>query len=135
MQTPDRILVPLDLSSPGETKLPVVEGYARSFGAEVILLHVIPRSPTLAAIGELRPRRGRDNPDDPAVGMPAPAETAARAYLDAVAARLRAAGMRANPLVREGPIAATVLAVARQLGVGLIVITHLGIRVDAAHDD
>lgn len=122
MQTPDRILVPLDLSSPGETKLPVVEAYARSFSAEVILLHVIPRSPTLAAIGELRPLRGRGNPDDPAVGMPAPAETAARAYLDAVAARLRAAGVRANPLVREGSVAATVLAVARQLGVGLIVI-------------
>jgi nucleotide-binding universal stress UspA family protein len=122
MQTPDRILVPLDLSSPGETKLPVVEGYARSFGAEVILLHVISRSPTLAAIGDMRPLRGRENPDDPAVGVPAPAETAARAYLDAVAARLRAAGVRANPLVREGPIAATVLAVARQLGVGLIVI-------------
>jgi nucleotide-binding universal stress UspA family protein len=122
MQTPDRILVPLDLSSPGETKLPIVEGYARSFGAEIVLLHVIPRSPALAAIGDFRPLRGRGDPDDPAAGMPAPAETAARAYLDAVAARLRAAGVRANVLVREGPVAATVLAVARQLGVGLIVI-------------
>ncbi len=64
MQTPDRILVPLDLSPPGETKPPVVECYACSFSAEVILLHVIPRSPTLAAISELRPLRGRENLDD-----------------------------------------------------------------------
>ena len=45
MSIPTRILVPIDLSSPGETKLPVVEGYARTFGAEVILLHVMPGDP------------------------------------------------------------------------------------------
>ena len=121
MQIPDRILVPLDLTPPGEAKLPIAEGYARAFGAELVLLHVIPRSPTLSAIGELRPRRGRD-PDDPAAGLPSSAEAAARTYLDAVAARLRAGGVRAMPLVREGPIAPTVLEVAGQLGVGLIII-------------
>lgn len=121
MQTPDRILVPLDLTAPGEAKVPVAEGYARAFGAEIVLLHVIPRSPTLAAIGELSPLRERD-PDDPAVGIPSADETAARTYLDAVATRLRANGVRVLPLVREGPIAATVLEVAGQLGVGLLII-------------
>lgn len=121
MHVPDRILLPLDLSVAGEAKLPVAEAYARAWGAEVVLLHVLPRSPTLAAIGELRPRRA-PNPDDPAVGLPTQAEAAARAYLDAVAARLRAAGVGVRALVREGAVAATTLEVARQLGVGLIMI-------------
>ena len=37
-----RILIPLDLSPLGEAKLPVAEAQARAFGAELILLHVLP---------------------------------------------------------------------------------------------
>src|SRR5437870_1669285 len=41
-ETPKRILVPLDLSPLGEAKLPVAEAQARAFGAELVLLHVLP---------------------------------------------------------------------------------------------
>lgn len=121
MSTPSRILLPLDLTTPGEAKLPVAEGYARSFGAQILLLHVLPRLPALAALDDLRAARRKIDRDN-TLDLPSSGEAAARSYLDAVAARLRAAGVRAQPIVREGAIAATVLDVARREGVDLIIL-------------
>ncbi|HEY8601997.1 MAG TPA: hypothetical protein VIL85_26460, partial [Thermomicrobiales bacterium] len=69
MSVPTRILLPLDLTTPGEAKLPVAEGYARSFGAEILLLHVMPRLPALTVLDDLRAaRRNRDQ--DTTLDMP-----------------------------------------------------------------
>lgn len=99
-----RILVPLDLSPIGEVKIAVAEEQARCFGAEVILLHVLPP-------GALDPS-----------GEVSPAEAVARTYLDTVAARLRSQGVTALPLVRSGPTAATILQEARDQQVDLIIL-------------
>ncbi len=121
MSIPTRILLPLDLTTPGEAKLPVAEGYARAFGADILLLHVMLRMPALTAFDDLRAAR-RNSDQDNTLDMPSPAEAAARSYLDTVAARLRSTGVRAQPIVREGAIAATVLDVARREGVDLIIL-------------
>ncbi|HEV2126331.1 MAG TPA: universal stress protein, partial [Chloroflexota bacterium] len=99
-----RILVPLDLLPAGEAKLPVAEAQARAFGAELILLHVLSQ---------------REASGD---GGVSPTEAHAHAFLDAVALRLRSDGISAQPLIRVGPVAATVVDVARELGADLIVI-------------
>jgi nucleotide-binding universal stress UspA family protein len=100
----ERILVPLGLTPAGETKLPVVEGQARALGADVVLLHVLD-----------------DHSSPPPGGGPTAAEAGARTYLDTVAARLRAAGVDAQPLLRTGAVAAAVPAAARELGATLLV--------------
>jgi nucleotide-binding universal stress UspA family protein len=120
MPIPQRILVPLDLSPPGEAKLVTAEAYARAFGAVLILLHVLPGKGPAATLGELRPSRRREAAA--AAEAVAPEEAAALAYLDTIASRLHARGVTAQTLVRVGPIASTVLTVARDKDVGLIVI-------------
>lgn len=118
---PVKILVPIDLSAPGEAKLPVAEGYARALGAEIILLHIIPRRPALAALDERRAVRQLDNLDN-TLEVPSAAEATARAYLDVIATPLRTAGARVQTIVREGAIVATILEVAAQREVGLLII-------------
>jgi nucleotide-binding universal stress UspA family protein len=99
-----RILVPLALWVGGEAKLAVVEAQAHALGASVVLLHVL---------------EGRTTRAD---GSVTPAEARARTYLDTVAARLRAGGIDARPLVRHGPVAQEVPAAARELGATLLVL-------------
>src|SRR5436190_5287900 len=101
---PKRILVPLDLLPAGEVKLPVAEEQARAIGAHLILLHVLPERAA-----------GYD-------GSVTPEESRARAYLDSIVLRLRGEGIDALPLVRFGPVAPTVVEVAREHQVGLIII-------------
>ncbi len=113
----ERILVPLDLTAPGEAKLPAVEEHARAFGAGVLLLHVLPARPT--PLAALLPHRRND---EAAAGEVSPEEARARTYLDAIGARLRAAGVAPRSLIRSGPVAATVLAVAREEAADLIII-------------
>ena len=99
-----RILIPLDLSPLGEAKLPVAEAQARAFGAELILLHVLPP--------EAVDRSGAVSPE----------EARARTYLDTVAARMRADGLTAHGLVRIGPAASTIVDAARESKADLIVL-------------
>ena len=99
-----RILVPLDLTPLGEAKLPVAEEQAHAFQAELILLHVLPEE---AADAE---------------GTVSPEEASARAYLDAITARMHAADVQARPLIGYGPVAAKVLEVASEEDVDLIII-------------
>jgi nucleotide-binding universal stress UspA family protein len=96
--------VPIDLLPAGEVKLPVAEAQARAFGAELILLHVFSEREAAAE------------------GVVSPGEARARAYLDAIAAGMHADSVSARSLVRVGPVASTVVDVARDLQVGLIVI-------------
>ncbi|HEX5502187.1 MAG TPA: universal stress protein [Thermomicrobiales bacterium] len=113
------ILVPLDLSRPGEAKLPVTEQYARALDAEVLLLHVLPgrRGAEAAA-----PAPERADDLDLADSGVSPEEARAQTYLDTVTTRLRAAGLDARALVRVGPVAATVLATAREEGATLLIL-------------
>src|ERR1700687_4149549 len=87
---PRTILVPLDLTGIGEVKIPVAEEYARAFGADVLLLHVLPPGAV-----------------DPANVLPG--EAVARTYLDTVGARLRSAGITAEGVLRTGAPAATIV--------------------------
>ena len=98
-----RILVPVDLTPVGEAKLPVAQEYARAFDAEVLLLHVLPS-------------RAIDT------DVVSPSEAAARAYLDVLVAGMTSAGVRAAPLVRTGPTAASIVDEAQAQQVDLIVL-------------
>src|SRR5262245_48288724 len=111
---PRRILAPLDNSPFSETKLPVIEEYGRALEAEVILLHVLPerRMPELTLA-----RR----PEIAEEGSVSPEEARARTFLDTSASRLRAAGVAASPMVMAGPVAETILDVARRAEVTLII--------------
>jgi nucleotide-binding universal stress UspA family protein len=100
---PRTILVPLDLTGIGEVKIPVAEEYARAFGADVLLLHVLPPGAV-----------------DPANVLPS--EAVARTYLDTVGARLRGAGIQAEGVLRTGPPAATIVQEALIHDVRLIVL-------------
>jgi nucleotide-binding universal stress UspA family protein len=85
-----RILVPVDLTPLGEAKLPIAQEYARAFDADVVLLHVLP-------------------PKAIDADVVLPAEATARGYLDVLVAGMTAAGVRAAPLVRTGPTAASIV--------------------------
>lgn len=98
-----RILVPLDLAPAGEAKVPVAEEYARAFGADVLLLHVLP------------PRAL--HPDEVL-----PTEASARAYLDVIVSELATASVHAVALVRGGPTAATIVEEARASQADLIIL-------------
>lgn len=98
------ILLPLDLTNAGETKITVAIEYARMLGARVVLLHVLPRRAL-----------------DPAEVLPA--EAAARTYLDTVAAELEAAGVAAASVVRRGSPGPAIVAEAAILGARLIVLS------------
>jgi nucleotide-binding universal stress UspA family protein len=98
-----RILVPLDLNRLGEGKIPNSEAYARAFGAELILLHVLPTAP-------------------PSTGRVTMAESQALTYLYAIAARLRSEGVTAHTLVRYGPVAEVILAEIAQQQADLVIL-------------
>lgn len=98
-----RILVPVDLTPIGEAKLPVAQEYARAFGAEVLLLHILPP-------------RAIDT------DVILPAEASARAYLDVLVAGMTSAGVRAAPLIRTGPTAGSIVDEARSQQVDLIIL-------------
>jgi nucleotide-binding universal stress UspA family protein len=98
-----RILVALELAPSGESKLPVVERYARALNTRVVLLHVLPP----AAV-------------DPEEVLPS--EAMARAYLDTVAAQLAAKHVQSETEVRSGTLADTILDEARVQQAELIVL-------------
>lgn len=95
--------MPLDLLPAGEAKLPVAVAQARAFGAELILLHVLSER-------------------DASTEGVSPGEAHAHAYLDSICLSLRSEGLRAQPLLRYGSVAQTVVGVARELRADLIII-------------
>ena len=88
--SPRTILVPLDMTPAGEVKIPVAEEYARAFGADVLLLHVL--------------RPGMLDPT-----TVSPSEAMVRTYLDTFGARLRSAGIHAEGIIRTGAVAPTII--------------------------
>ena len=84
------VLVPLDLTPAGEVKIPVAAEYARALDADVLLLHVL-----------------RPGAMDPANVLPS--EAVARTYLDTFGARLRAAGIQVETVIRTGAPAPTIV--------------------------
>ncbi len=117
MMTPKRILVPLDCSPLSETKLPVVEEYGLALGAEVILLHVLP---TGRLTDRHLPRPFEQGTID--AGVVSQEEARAHTFLDASVTRLHAAGVVAQPFVQYGPIAETILEIAREREIALIIL-------------
>lgn len=110
------ILAPIDCTALSEAKLPIIEEYARAFGAAVILLHVLPAGslPDLA-----RARWLTAGQEERAVS---PAEARAQTFLDTLVTRLRVAGIAVRPLLLNGPVAATILAVAQREDAALLIL-------------
>ncbi len=98
-----RILVPLDLGRLSEAKLPIAEEHGRAFNAELILLHVLAPG---EATGE----------------SVTTAETRARTYLDALAARLRSEGIAAQTLLRSGRAADVIVAEIEEQHADLVIL-------------
>src|SRR4030081_3669164 len=97
------ILVPLDLTPAGEVKIPVAEEYARALCEDVLLMHVM--------------RPGSVAPTSVSL-----AAAHARTYRDTGAARVRAAGIHADAVLRTGPPAAAIVQEAVIRDVCLIVL-------------
>jgi nucleotide-binding universal stress UspA family protein len=117
-----RILVPLDGTAAHEPALPLAMTIARTFGAELHLVLVIPTLATLsgeqAVSGLLLPSTMR--------ALLELSQQDAADYLEQVVARCRAEGVVAHAEVLRGDIVPTVLALAERLNVDLIVLASHG---------
>jgi nucleotide-binding universal stress UspA family protein len=99
-----RILVPLGLAPLGEAKLPFAESLARTYGAELILLHVLRRT--------TRDEEGISSEEE-----------RASAYLETVAAPLHGAGLHAHGIVRvASDVVTAIVEEAREQRADLIVL-------------
>lgn len=104
-RTIKRILVALGGAPGCDAKLPLAETMARAFGAELILLHVLPNSSVQ---------------HDETVS---PAEARASAYLQMIGARMHAAGLQVHGLTRTAASAAdAIVAEAGDQKVDLIIL-------------
>lgn len=116
-----RIVVPLDGSPPSEAALPVAEALARAFGGRLVLLTVVP---TLATVPTDRAPAALLLPGATSASLEIEEEET-RAYLEGLAARLRAGSLEAEALVGRGDPAWGVVEVADRIGADLIVMaTH-----------
>jgi nucleotide-binding universal stress UspA family protein len=117
-----RILVPLDGTAAHEPALPVAITIARTFGAELHLVLVIPTLATLsgeqAVSGLLLPTTMRAVLDL--------AQQGAADYLEQAVARCRAEGVVAQAEVLRGDIVPIVLGLAERLNADLIVLASHG---------
>jgi universal stress protein A len=113
-----RILVPTDFSEPSEAALAHAKGLASQFGASLHLIHVVD-DPALTGLFGLE----TIVPDPDEVSPGATEELAAQ--LTAELAPVERARFRATAEVLRGPVAATIVKTAAELGVSLIVMgTH-----------
>jgi nucleotide-binding universal stress UspA family protein len=111
-----KILIPLDGSELAEAILPEAETLAHDFGAEVVLLRV--HTPQVLPYLV-------DSPYALADITRHESETS-RAYLDDVAARLRAKGLSVKTVLNEGRAADVILDVAEAVKADLIAMTTHG---------
>lgn len=111
-----RILVPLDGSPLSEAVLPHAQALAKSEGAEIILLRV-PVNPVVEF-----------SFSDPAIAETVieEIEYETKKYIEALSAKLETAGLRVSFLIREGPVAETILAVAEAMQVDMIAMSTHG---------
>ena len=99
-----KILVPLDGSSLAETILPHARNLARPEDAEIILLQVpvVPSAEFMAHNSTLTSNIIKN------------LEEESKAYLKREIARLKSEGANVSGITREGPVAETILAVAKE---------------------
>ncbi len=117
-----RILVPLDGTAAHERALPIAIMIARTFGAELHLVLVIP---TLATLSGDQAVSGLLLPSTTRAILDLSQEDAAD-YLEQVIARCRAEGVVAHAEVLRGDIVPEVLGLAERLNVDLIVLASHG---------
>lgn len=116
-----RVLVPLDGTPAAEAALPFAATLARAYGAEVVLLRIVP---TLATIAGERASAAKLVPTAAAASLDYE-EGEARRYLQAIADRLRAAGIGVSWTVGRGDPAQGVLGQAAASGAELLIMaTH-----------
>ncbi len=110
-----RILVPLDGSPLSEGVLGHLKAFGAGNGAETILLRVTNPAAEFSF-------------SDPAIASSTVNEIAAetRSYMQGVVDQLKAKGMRVSLVLRDGPIADTILAVARENKVDMIAMSTHG---------
>ena len=111
------LLVPLDGSDLGEAALPVANELARTMGAKVVLLGVVPRPGQLVAgQGTVVTYVASDHAD---------LEAQAWAYLEASVGRAAHGGVNVETMLRYGEPATEIAALAAELGVAAVVMaTH-----------
>ena len=115
---PGALIVPLDGSAIAEAALPTAESLAATLRAEVVLVRAVPPPDIALSPGGMSAALF---PTDWAM-----AEREASAYLERVAARLRAAGIVTTAIVRTGAPANVVAAVAEERGAALTILTTHG---------
>jgi len=127
-----RVLVTLDGSPSAEEAIPHALAQARTFGAELILLQVLPTLLSLPGTSSTTrdTDAAADEPNATEHGDTKDAKNdkrqAARTYLHAVADNMRRQGVRTTYRVRRGPVAATILREAAATHADLVVMTTHG---------
>jgi nucleotide-binding universal stress UspA family protein len=111
-----RVLVPLDGSSDAETVLPFILAIAGPLDFDVTLLRVLEPVPAVAVDGS--PYMVLDDVETHVED--------AKEYLHAIAAELRAKGVRVDVGVRQGVATEEILAAAKELGADLIAMSTHG---------
>jgi nucleotide-binding universal stress UspA family protein len=112
----NKILVPLDGSPLAETILPHAQSLAKSEDAEIVLLRVAADPGAEFALS------------DPslAANFVQQMEVETKEYMSDVQARVAGSGARVSTLIREGPIAETILSVAEQINADVIAMSTHG---------
>ena len=109
----EKVVVPVDFSENSEQALSVAVDLARTLGAEIHVVHVVPTVPYFGP------------PFVPGPVLIGQVKEAGRKELDALMARLRARGINASAVLAEGVAYTEIDRAAADLGADLIVIgTH-----------
>jgi nucleotide-binding universal stress UspA family protein len=123
-----RLLVPLDGQPPAEAAMPFAATMSAAYAAEVLLVRVVP---TLATLGGDRVSAARLTPTAAAASLDLEEEEARR-YTDAMARRWAAEGRRVTATVARGDPAQTLLDIAGQAPVDMVVMaSHARAGLDA----
>jgi nucleotide-binding universal stress UspA family protein len=115
-----KILVALDGSKLAEAILPYVRGLAQCTGAEIVLLRVPAYESLEIAAMETAMIAPTSWPDDEAV------RREATAYLKGLVEELKGSGLKATSVVRDGPVANTVVDYASEINADLIALSTHG---------
>jgi nucleotide-binding universal stress UspA family protein len=123
-----RIVVPLDGAAPSEVVLPLSVTFASAWGAEMVLMQVVP---TLATVSGERAGVARFTPAATAASLEME-EAAAEKYLKTVAVQFQTSGVPVSVSVARGDPAQEILDTARRSGAGMIAMaTHGRAGLDA----
>lgn len=113
-----RILVPLDGSVLSEAVLPHAANLARALDVEIVLVHI-----EISPAPEFDPHTSPLAPQTDEIRQ---MREANKSYIKAMCAKLEKEGMRATYLLREGPVAETIIEVAGIMQVDLIAMSTHG---------